>query len=236
MARIFRLARTATLLAALAISSVAWAGMALDRSIIHLNAGDPESVDVTVSNNGDEPLYVDTEIVEVFNAGTPGEDRVPLGMSLDVPMLVSPNKLVIPAGQRRLLRLVNMAGHAEKERVFRVTAKPVPPPAVAERSGIRVMVGYQMLVIVGPQTPKPDLQSRRESGKLVLENRGNVNFMLHSGLQCPAGVDPKQAGAACGSFKGTRLYPGNSMTIELAHETPVLFTVTDGEKNFRRSF
>jgi len=234
--RQFRIALAVALTSALALSGTAWAGMALDRSIVHMNAGDPESVDVTVSNNGDEPLYIDTEIVEVFNPGSPAEDRVPLGVSLDVPFLVSPNKLIVPPGQRRLLRLVNMAGHADQERVFRVTAKPVPPPAIAERSGIRVMVGYQMLVIVGPQAPKPDLQSRREGGKLVVENHGNVNFMLHSGVQCPEGVDPEQNPDTCTEFSGTRLYPGNSMVLDTPYQTPVLFTVTDGEKNSRRSF
>jgi len=224
------------LLAALSHPGVARAGMALDRSIIHMNPGDPESIDVTVSNNGDEPLYVDTEIVEVLAPGTDAEERVPVGGSLDVPLLVSPNKLVIPPGQRRLLRLVNMAGHAEAERVFRVTAKPVPPPAVAERSGIRVMVAYQLLVIVAPEHPQQDLQARRDGRSLIFENRGNVNVMLHSGLQCPPGVDHESDPTACINFNGTRLYPGNSWTLEVPHDTPVEFTVTAGERNSRRSF
>lgn len=236
MACIPRLTRSVVLLAALALSPVVSAKMALDRSIIHMNPGDPESVDVTVSNNGAEPLYVDTEIVEVLAAGSPDEHRVPVGGTLDVPLLVSPNKLVIPPGQRRLLRVVNMAGFADRERVFRVTAKPVPPPAVAERSGIRVLVGYQLLVIVAPEQAKPDLQARREGRNLVFENRGNVNFMLHSGLQCPPGVEPEPDPAACTSFTGTRLYPGNTWSLEVPYDTPVQFTVTEGERNSRRTF
>jgi P pilus assembly chaperone PapD len=161
---------------------------------------------------------------------------VPVGGSLDVPLLVSPNKLVIPSGQRRLLRIVNMAGFTDRERVFRVTAKPVPPPAVAERSGIRVLVGYQLLVLVAPQRPESDLRSHREGRTLVFDNRGNVNVMLHSGLQCPPGIDPEPDPDACTSFTGTRLYPGNTWSIELAYDTPVQFTVTEGERNARRTF
>ncbi len=236
MARLPRLAPLISLVTALTLSGSAWAGMALDRSIIHMNAGDPESVDVTVSNNGDEPLYVDTEIVEVLSPGTKAEDRIPVGGSLDVPLLVSPNKLVVPPGQGRLLRIVNMAGHGDRERVFRVTAKPVPPPAVAERSGVRVMVAYQLLVLVAPQSPKQDLQAHREGRNLVFENRGNVNVMLHSGLQCPPDVDPEADSKACVSFNGARLYAGNTWTLEVPHDTPVQFTVTAGERNSRRSF
>lgn len=236
MARMSALTRSVVLLSALVFSPLVAAKMALDRSIIHMNPGDPESVDVTVSNNGAEPLYVDTEIVEVLGAGSADEERVPVGGSLDVPLLVSPNKLVIPPGQRRLLRIVNMAGFADRERVFRVTAKPVPPPAVAERSGIRVLVGYQLLVLVAPQRPESDLRSHREGRTLVFDNHGNVNVMLHSGLQCPPGVDPEPDPDACTAFTGTRLYPGNTWSIELAYDTPVQFTVTEGERNSRRTF
>jgi P pilus assembly chaperone PapD len=239
MARHFRL--VAALALALALPAAGWAGMALDRSIVHLNPGDPESVDVAVANNGDEPLYVDASVAEVVAPGSPAEERVLLRASADVPMLVSPNKLVIPPGQRRLLRIVNMAGHSDTERVFRVTAKPVAPPVVAERSGIRILVGYQVLVIVAPTDPKPNLESHRNGRELVLENHGNVNFMLHSGVQCAPGVEVDDVPAGedkegCIRFDGNRLYPGNAWKLETQWDTPVLFTVTTGERNDRRRF
>ena len=236
MTWISRIGLTAALLGVVLLPGAAWSGMALDRSIVHLNPGDPESVDVAVSNNGEEPLYIDTEIIEVLDAGSMQEERVLVGGTMDVPMLVSPIKLVIPPGQRRLLPIVNMAGFGPQERVFRVTATPVAPPAVAEHSGIRILVGYQVLVIVAPEHPEPKLEAHREGRSLVFDNVGNVNFMLHSGLQCPPGVKPDEHAQGCTNFEGTRMYPGNSWVLETPYETPVQFTVTTGEQNERRTF
>ncbi len=234
-----RLGVTAGLAAAFCLvmaASATHANMTVDRSIIYFDPGDPERVDVTVNNPGSEPLYVETEILEVRSPGTAEEQRVPVPGDLAAALLVSPNKMVIAPGRKKLLRVVNLAGHVETEQVFRVNVKPVPPPATAASSGIRVFVAYQLLIIISPANPKPDLQSRRVGDRLVFENRGNTNFLLHSGRQCPPDIDGAIHPEQCTAFEGTRLYPGNLWSVEIPFETPVEFTVTASERNSRRQF
>ena len=64
----------AALLAVLG-SSPTSAAMQVDRSIVYFEAGGPGRSDVTVRNDGTEPLYVETEILEVLAPGTPEETR-----------------------------------------------------------------------------------------------------------------------------------------------------------------
>jgi len=220
----------------LMLAAPALAGMTLDRSIIHFQPGQAERIDVSVNNRGGEPLYVETKVFEVMAPGTDEEVLRPVVQDPDMALLVSPNRLVIPPGRTKLLRVVNLAGNTDAERVFRVNVKPVPPPAAIEKSGIRLFVGYQLLVFLAPADPAPQLLSRREPGQVIFDNAGNVNILLHSGLQCPPDADPEVAAEACTRFPGNRLYPGESWALETPLESPVEFTVSTGERNSRTRF
>lgn len=149
-------------------------------------------------------------------------------------MLVSPNMMVIPSGQKKLLRLVNLVGNRDRERVFRITVKPVPAPAKAKQSGIRVFVAYELLVFVLPERPVADLQSRRVGGRLIFENHGNTNVLLHTGRQCPAGAEADDE--RCAQLPGSRLYPGGFWALETPFETPVRFVVAQSGRNALRTF
>lgn len=213
------------------------AAMNLDRSIITFDPDEPGRTDVTVSNVGTDPLYVETEIIEVSAPGTSDESRTPVTPGEGMPLLVSPDKLIIQPGRKKLLRIVNLAGHSAQERVFRVNVKPVAPPATAERSGIRMFVGYQLLILIDPSEPVPNLHAVREAGRVRFENRGNVNVLLHSGRQCPQ-VDSENTSVDgdCSELIGTRLYPGNQWSVELPWETPAEFTVVTGKRVSRQRF
>ena len=209
--------------------------MAIDRNIIYFEPGDPPSVDVTVANRNAEPLFVETQVVEVLKPGTPEENRVTVTADHDLPLLVSPGKLILGDGHKKLLRIVNLAGHGKSERVFRVTVRPVPAPAETKSSGIRLFVAYEVLVIIAPREAVPDLRSHWAERQLVFENHGNTNVLLHSGKQCP-GVAATPKGTTCVAFRGTRLYPGNTWTLRTPYQTPVEFVIAEGEKSARRTF
>jgi len=211
------------------------ANMVIDRSIIHFAAGDPVSTDVTVANRDDEPLFIQVEVHEVIHPGTPEETRVALSADTNLPLLVSPDKLVLAPGHKKLVRLVNLAGNGDAERVYRVTLRPVPPPAEAQQSGIRLFVAYQLLVISSPKAGKADIRSRREADALIFENLGTANAMLHSGRQC-AESRSTEGDPECVVFRGNRLYPGNVWRLQLPYSTPVDFTVAEGGRNSRRTF
>jgi len=217
-----------------AFASTTAANMAVDRNILLFEPGEPDSHDVTVTNQGSEPLFIDVQVLEVRNPGSEAETREPVVRDENLPLLVSPEKMALAPGQQRLLRVVNLSGNDAGERVFRITLKPIPAPARAERSGIRVLVAYQLLVIASPSDPRPDLLSRRDGGRLTFENRGNSNVLLHSGRQCPP--DKSAEETECALFRGTRLYPGNVWSVETPYQTPVQFMVSEASRTAKRTF
>ncbi|MFU8816368.1 MAG: fimbria/pilus periplasmic chaperone [Pseudomonadales bacterium] len=227
------------LLAVLAVAACAApvaANMVVDRSIIRFAPGEPVRTDVTVANRDSEPLFVQVEVHEVVHPGSAEEVRVELTPDMQLPLLVSPDKLVLAGGQTKLLRLVNLAGSGDVERIFRVTLRPVPPPAEVKQSGIRLFVAYELLVIVAPQRGTAELRSQRIGNRLIFENQGNTNVMLHSGRQCAEALPGDNDEPTCVAFRGNRVYPGNVWELELPYSTPVEFTVADGDRSSRRAF
>lgn len=216
----------------------AGAAMGVDRSIVHFEPEGSPRADVQVINPDDEPLYVQVEVLEVVYPGTLDEQRLPVADPRTVDFLVTPNRFVVPPKSRKIVRLVNLGGHGEQERVLRVNLKPIPAPMEAATSGIRVLVAHQLLVVVMPERPNRDIVASREGNRLVLENRGNVNVLLRSGRDCASEADI-QAGdgkTACVSIPARRLYPGNSWDVDLAYGGPVEFVLVQADDSRRQRF
>ena len=150
------------LVAPLLLTSVnAQATMQVGRNIIHFIPGQAPRIDVPVANPTDETLYVAVEVLEVRNPGTEAETRTPVTDARRVDFLVTPNRFIIPPGNRQLVRFVNTGGHSDEERIFRVNLRPVSPPMEATRTAIRLVVGYQVLAIIEPERRKSDLVVER---------------------------------------------------------------------------
>ena len=66
------------------------------------------------------PLYVEVVLYEVKNPGEENEERIVVTNPKEAGFLVTPNRLVIPPGSRKLVRFVNMKP-LDKERIFRIT-------------------------------------------------------------------------------------------------------------------
>lgn len=218
------------------VVSVADATMRLDRTIVRFDPRGPDRQDVIVFNPDTETMYVEVEVLDVINPGTASEEHIriidPRGMDL----IASPRKMVVQPGGRKLLRLVNLGGHGDVERIFRVNVKPVPGEMVAHRSAIKVLVGFQLLVIVPPAEPVVDLVSDWRSGRLEFENRGTTNVLVYRGVQCrrEQDLDDRDTGD-CRQIVGIRLYPGNDWVPDLPFDTPVEFLVdADGRASRRR--
>lgn len=225
--------RTVILLALLIAGSVQ-ASMVLDRTIIEFEPGAVPRQDVSVFNPGDNPLFIKVEVLEVSDPGTPDERREAVRDPQAIGFIATPRRLTVPAGARRLVRLVNLKGHGAVERVYRVNLRPVPPPLESDTMAIRVMIAYQLLIFVKPANPVVKFDARREGDTLHLHNSGNVNVRLFDGRQCVSGgpVD----GEDCQSVRGRRLYPGNEVELALPLDRPVSFRVeAEGRRN-RRTF
>ncbi len=217
--------------------SAADATMRLDRTIVRFDPGGPDRQDVIVFNPDDETMYVEVEVLDVINPGMPDEERIRIVDPRRMDLIASPRKMVIQPAGRKLLRLVNLGGHGDAERIFRVNVKPVPGDMVAHRSAIRVLVGFQLLVIVPPAAPEVDLASERSGGRLKFENRGTTNVLVYRGVQChrEKDLDDPRAGD-CQEITGNRLYPGNRWIPELPFATPVEFLVNVGGETSRQRF
>lgn len=230
--------RSMALAALLALLSLpAQANMLIDRSVVVFKPGDPARQDVTVINAGKETLYVQVQVLEVRNPGTPQESRVPVTNPDEMSMLVTPTRLVVEPGGRRPLRLVNLKPDAAAERVYRVNVSPVVGKLEMENSSnamaVKVVVGYQLLVVTSPKSPQEGLEVKRNGKTAVLRNTGNTNILLFSGQQCPAA---DAAEASCKTLPDNRLYPGNEWTIDLPFDAPFEYQMTILERNQRRQF
>lgn len=221
------------LLATLLMASVqGHAAMILDRTILTFAAGEPPRHDVSVTNPDNENLYIEVSVLEVTNPGTPEETREVVKDPESIGLIAAPRLLMVPPGGRRNIRLVNLNGHGDSERVYRVNVTPTPPPAEAEGLAIRFLIAYQLLIFVEPETPVKNLVATRNGNVLQLHNDGNVNVFLSHGQQCQS-----KDKESCTEVTGTRLYPGNRKDIELpAASGPVFFRVTSGEESEIREF
>ena len=62
----------------------------------------------------------------------------------------------------------------EKDAVYRVTFRPVTNGVIGEKGdiGVKVILAYQVLVLVQPINPNPDLIVKREGNQLKFKNKG----------------------------------------------------------------
>jgi len=211
-----------------------FANMVLSEAIVHFEPGKPLRKDIEVENPGSENLYVEITPAVVSSPGTENEQRIAITDPRESGLLVTPNKLVIPPGGRKLVRLVSLEPLGNKERVYRVTFKPVVGDIESDHIGIKVMIGYEVLVLMQPASPDPNLVTKRNGTSLSLQNKGNTNVLLREGKQCPDGV--AQDSEKCESVRGKRLYPGNSWSVNLPYNKPVEYYMSVGTKNSVKTF
>lgn len=232
--------RISTLLASTVFAAIAaaapmtaTASMALSNAIVHFEPGEPSRQDVEITNTGDQPLYVQIDPRVVLQPGTASEQRVAVTDPREHGLLVTPNRLVIAPGASRALRLVKLAKQLDEERIFRVTARPVSGELEAESSGLKILIGYEVLAIFYPDKPNPDLQVTRSGRKLKVVNNGNTNVLLQEGFQC---ATPDTELEDCTPLPGKRMYPGTSWEVDLPHDLPVRYYQSVGTRNFVETY
>ncbi len=214
--------------------SPASANMVLSEAILHFEPGKPLRKDIEVENPSSENLYIEITPSVVVEPGTENEKRQPINDPRESGLLVTPNKLVVPPGGRKLVRLVSLKALGEEERVYRVTFKPVVGELETEQIGIKILVGYEVLVLMQPATPEPNLVAKRNGKTLSFMNEGNTNVLLREGKQCPKGSSADDEN--CESLGGRRLYPGNSWSVELPYNKAVDYQMSIGTKNLVKTF
>ncbi|RUM93513.1 MAG: hypothetical protein DSZ28_08085 [Thiothrix sp.] len=208
------------------------AEMILNNSIIHFEPGQPNRQDIVVENSANEPLYLKVTPYSIFNPGTEEQSREKVVNPKKSGLLVSPNKLVVPPKGRKLIRFLNLNPRRNQEGVYRVAVEPVAGKLIAKKAGLKILIGYEVLVLAQPTNPNPKLIATREGQNLKLSNKGSTNIHLLQGKQCP----PQSTHAEdCKSLRNGRLYPGNEWTISLPYDAPVEYQIATGTQNSLRS-
>ncbi len=206
------------------------ASMVLSEAILHFEPGKPLRKDIEVENVGDEILYVQVIPTIVKNPGTENEAREEIKDPRKAGLLVSPNKLVVPPKGRKLVRFVVLNQPTESDAVYRVTFKPISNAILPEENqvGVKIVIAYQVLVLVQPPKPEPDLVVKREGNILNFKNNGNTNVLLREGKQCPSETSTDEE---CEILRGNRLYAGNEWSVDLPLDQPVEYYLSVGTKN-----
>jgi P pilus assembly chaperone PapD len=219
----------AFVLALAAPVSAAQAEISLSQLVVELQAGKHDRQDVEVANTGPDPAYVEVDPREILAAGTPAETARTDPDPDKLGLLISPTRLILQPGQRRLVRIATLAAAAPGERVYRVTVKPVVGKLSAAQSGLKLLVGYDMLVLVRPAVLTPSVAVTRTGNSLTITNTGNVSVELSEGRQC-------DAANRCTALPDKRVYAGASWTQPLKSAAPVDYTVDSPGKSEHRRF
>ena len=143
--------------------------------------------DIEVWNNSDERSYVVAEPSEIVDAGTSGEQRRTERDPEQRGLLVSPARMILEPGQRKLIRLAAIGPRAPSERVYRVTVKPVAGELSSSETGLKLLIGYDVLVLLRPPEIRTSLSAVRSGSEITFRNNGNASIELIDGKQCTAG-------------------------------------------------
>jgi P pilus assembly chaperone PapD len=199
------------------------ADLVLSQLVVELSPNQRSRADVEVWNSGTDRAFVAVDPREIIDPGTAREtsrnDPDPERLGL----LVSPERIVLEPGQRRLLRIASLA-KSDRERVYRVTVKPVIGQLSSDSSGLKVLVGYDMLVLVRPEEAKAHVSGSRSAGGLTLKNDGNVSVELVDGKACGPSFP------TCTDLPGGRLYVGAEKTLQVIPGTRVDYKLKVGSK------
>ena len=219
-----------TLARGCAAASLAWcvaparAEMVLDHVIVDFDAAKPLREDIEIQNTGPDTLYIVAEPAEVLEPGTPRQRRVASPDPRVSGLLVSPQRMVLDPGQRKLVRIAAIGPNSERDRIYRVTVKPVAGAITASSSAVKVFVGYDVLVIRRPAVIVGTVVAERSGSTIRLRNDGNTAVELFDGKQC----DP--TGKSCVALPATRLYSGASIDVADMFATPLRYRTLDGRQ------
>ena len=191
------------------------ADIVLSQLIVDLQRGGHAREDIEIWNKDSSRAYVAVEPAEIVDPGRPSQSRRSEPDPEKLGLFVAPARMILEPGQRKLIRIAALGSDAGRERVYRVTVKPVSGPLSSDNSGLKVLVGYDALVVIRPQQMRPSVTGTRTATGLVLHNEGNVSVELVDGRQCDQGRQH------CVPLPSKRLYAGAGWTVALPGNGPV---------------
>ncbi len=224
-----RLCLALTLSGAL-LPGMASADIVLSQVIVDFQAGEQDYRDIEIWNAGTERAYVTVEPDQILEPGLPDERRVHEPDPEKAGILVSPQRLVLEPEQRRIIRIAAIAPRDHAERIYRVAVKPVAGDLGERPTGLKVLLGYDMLVLVRADTKSGEVKATRDRQTLVFENFSNAAQEIFDGKQCAPSTNQ------CTDLPSTRLYPHARWSVALPGSGQVEYSLSDGKSVVRRSY
>jgi P pilus assembly chaperone PapD len=215
------------LISGLFTATVVRADMVLSDVIIDLQAPEEMRYDVEVWNPGSEPLYVEVEASEVLEPATDESLRRKLVDPRKAGLLVSPKRLVVLPDERKRVRIVARQLPDERDLVYRVAFVPKENATrTTKELAFKVLVGYEVLVIIRPPGARPELVVTRDGHNVHFENTGRSSILIRKLEQCAEGGGLFGAFATaseqdCEELPGNRLYAGEIWDVELPGTGPI---------------
>ena len=221
MIKLFRnMTHLGLILAGLTLSQTALAQLSVNRSVIEFSP-DKLVQDIEVKNNGDFKIYLDINAAEILNPEQENPTRVELTDPRTAAVLVSPKQLLLPPGQRKRVRVILRESATSKDRVFRLSVKPYTGKVKLDNSGgdkkasaIKVLVGYDLLLLSRPKNASANLTVNRTNSSIEFANKGNTNILLRKIVQC------ESSDADCVEIQPNRLYAGETYKVALPKPGP----------------
>ena len=223
------------IIAFLAICSVftnASADIVLDKIILDFFPGEEQQENIFVNNTSStENVYVKIEQVEVLNAGTKDEKREKVKKTDQHRLIVSPNKLSIRQNNRKVVQFIVNNNNSDKDKIYRVQFSPVisgfynnTQNSSNVYAGIKLLIGYEVLVIVRPTNMRFKLDVNRKDNTIIAKNNGNTNVFINRIKQC----NDKNV---CESLiEEKRLYANSDISLKLVYpDRPVIMELNYGK-------
>lgn len=217
-------AANALAFAALFVPTVpAQAQLVLSQLVVELAPGQQDRADVEILNKSPDRSFVAAEPREIVGPGTAEEANRTDPDPEKLGLLVSPERLVLEPGEHRLIRIAAL-GSSPRERVYRVRVEPVVGQLSSSASGLKILVGYDLLVLVRPSQANPHVSATRSGQDLKLVNDGNVSLELTGGRACDASL------RNCKDLPGGRLYAGAVKSVAIGSASTVQYKLKVGPR------
>jgi P pilus assembly chaperone PapD len=200
----------------------------VSNAILEFTSETPTQQDIEIINRSGDNDYVDTEIRQIVHPGQPDQSKELISNPADAGILVTPNKTILAAGNRKVMRFVLLKKLDNAEHTYFVAVKPVIKGAEStSKLGLKILVGYEVLVIVRPAEMKPSETLTRAGKMLTVENTGNTSLLLREGRQCSSVT-------SCTQLPVRRIYPGEKASIELPADLPLTYSIWDGKDTIEK--
>jgi hypothetical protein len=188
--------------------------ISVDAPIINFDKNKNSSRNVTVQNHSDFTGYVKVDLYEVVNAGTSKEEififkqidrgtkegeveiqkyknkNVKIRSPEESGLYFSPSKIILEKSgspmDSQTIRVMNLNEELKKERIYRLRVYPVIDGFGNKKTnmGIKVLMGYESLILVQSVNPVLEYSYEFIDGKLIIKNEGNGNIKFESGEHC----------------------------------------------------